>query len=97
MGVLMIVLFLIAAHIGVQESAGLRMWCATGVNTLAVAAFIVKGIVVWRVAVPMLVCTLIGGYWGAHAVQKLTAETARKTVLAFAWTLSVWLLVRTWR
>jgi len=97
MGVLMIVLFLIAAHIGVQESAGLRMWCATGVNTLAVAAFIAKGIVVWRVAIPMLVCTLIGGYWGAHAVQKLTAETARRAVLVFAWTLSLWLLVRSWR
>jgi uncharacterized membrane protein YfcA len=97
MGVLMIVLFLIAAHIGVQESAGLRMWCATGINTLAVATFIAKGIIVWRVAIPMLVCTLIGGYWGAHAVQKLTAETARRAVLVFAWTLSLWLLVRSWR
>jgi uncharacterized membrane protein YfcA len=97
MGVLMIVLFLIAAHIGVQESAGLRMWCATGVNTLAVAAFIIKSIVVWRVAIPMLICTLIGGYWGAHAVQRLTAETARKTVLVFAWTMSLWLLVRSWK
>ncbi len=71
MGVLMIVLFLITANIGVQQSAGLRMWCATGVNTLAVAAFIAKGIVAWRVAIPMLICTLIGGYWGAHAVQQL--------------------------
>ena len=97
MGVLMIVLFLIAAHIGVQESAGLRMWCATGVNTLAVAAFIVKGIVAWRVAIPMLVCTLIGGYWGAHAVRRLTAETARRAVLVFAWTMSLWLLVRSWK
>jgi len=97
MGVLMIVLFLIAAHIGVQESAGLRMWCATGINTLAVATFIAKGIIVWRVAIPMLICTLIGGYWGAHAVQKLKAETARRTVLIFAWTLSLWLLVRSWK
>jgi uncharacterized membrane protein YfcA len=97
MGVLMIVLFLIVAHIGVQESAGLGMWCATGVNTLAVAAFIAKGIVVWRVAIPMLICTLIGGYWGAHAVQRLTAETARRTVLVFAWTMSLWLLVRSWK
>jgi len=97
MGVLMIVLFLIAARIGVQESAGLRMWCATGVNTLAVAAFIAKSIVVWRVAIPMLVCTLIGGYWGAHAVQRLTADTARRAVLVFAWTMSLWLLVRSWR
>ena len=97
MGVLMIVLFLIAAHIGVQESAGLRMWCATGVNTLAVAAFIAKSIVVWRVAIPMLICTLIGGYWGAHAVRRLTAETARRLVLVFAWSMSLWLLVRSWR
>jgi uncharacterized membrane protein YfcA len=97
MGVLMIVLFLIAAHIGVQESAGLRMWCATGVNTLAVATFIARGIVVWRVAIPMLICTLIGGYWGAHAVRRLSAETARRTVLVFAWTMSLWLLVRSWK
>jgi uncharacterized membrane protein YfcA len=97
MGVLMIVLFLITVNIGVQQSAGLRMWCATGVNTLAVAAFIANGIVVWRMAIPMLVCTLIGGYWGAHAVQRLTAETARRTVLVFAWTMSLWLLVRSWK
>jgi len=97
MGVLMIVLFLIAANIGVQQSAGLRMWCATGVNTLAVATFIAKGIIAWRVAIPMLICTLVGGYWGAHAVQRLTAETARRAVLAFAWTMSIWLLARSWK
>jgi len=97
MGVLMIVLFLSSGNSGVKQSAGLRMWCATGVNTLAVAAFIAKGIVAWRVAIPMLICTLIGGYWGAHAVQRLTAETARRTVLAFAWTMSLWLLVRSWK
>lgn len=97
MGVLMIVLFLIAANIGVQQSAGLRMWCATGVNTLAVTAFIVKGIIVWRVAIPMLICTLLGGYWGAHAVQRLTAETARRAVLVFAWTMSLYLLLRSWK
>ncbi len=97
MGVLMIVLFLIAAQLGVQESAGLRMWCATGANTLAVAAFILKGIIVWRVAIPMLVCTLIGGYWGAHAVRRLSADAVRRTVLVFAWTMSLWLLVRSWK
>ena len=44
----------------------------------------------------MLVCTIIGGYWGAHGVQRLSAETARRTVLVFAWTMSVWLLIRSW-
>jgi uncharacterized membrane protein YfcA len=45
----------------------------------------------------MLICTLIGGYWGAHAVQRLTAETARRAVLVFAWTMSVYLLLRSWK
>jgi uncharacterized protein len=97
MGVLMIVLFLIAAQLDVQKSAALRMWCATGVNTLAVATFIVRGIIVWRVAIPMLICTLAGGYWGAHGVRRLSPETARRAVLVFAWTMSVWLLIRSWR
>jgi len=97
MGVLMIVLFLISANIGVQQSAGLRMWCATGINTMAVTLFILRGIVVWRVAIPMLACTIAGGYWGAHAVRRLSPATARRTVLVFAWVMSFWLLIRSWR
>ena len=54
MGVLSIVVFAIAAGLGVQNSAGLRMWCATGVNTLAVLNFVVRGLVDWRTAIPML-------------------------------------------
>jgi uncharacterized membrane protein YfcA len=61
-----------------------------------VAAFILRGIVAGKVALPMLVCTIAGGYWGAHGVQRLSAETARRTVLVFAWTMSLWLLVRSW-
>jgi uncharacterized protein len=94
MGVVMIVLFQLAAHLNVQESSGLRMLCAFFINILAAANFIWRGIVDWRIGLPMLVCAIIGGYFGAHAVQKLRADTARRLVLVYAWMTGFWLLVR---
>ena len=60
----------------------------------AVANFIWRGIVVWKIALPMLAFAIVGGYLGAHAVQKLRAETARRMVLIYAWVTGAYLLIR---
>jgi uncharacterized protein len=96
MGVLMIVLFLVTVNLDVQSSAGLRLWAATAVNLLAVGIFAWRGIVEWRVGVPMLLAAVVGGYLGAHAVQRLSVTVARRAVLVYAWATGVWLLVRSW-
>jgi hypothetical protein len=96
MGVLMIVLFLVTADLDVQASAALRLWSATAVNLLAVGIFAWRGIVEWRVGVPMLLAAIAGGYLGAHAVQRLSAAMARRSVLVYAWATGIWLLVRSW-
>jgi len=96
MGVLMIVLFLVTANLDVQASAGLRLWSATAVNLLAVGIFAWRGIVEWRVGVPMLLAAIVGGYLGAHAVQRLSVTVARRAVLVYAWATGIWLLVRSW-
>jgi uncharacterized membrane protein YfcA len=96
MGVLMIVLFLVTANLNVQASANLRLWSATTVNLLAVAIFSWRGIVQWRVAVPMLLAAIAGGYLGAHAVKGLSVARVRQAVLVYAWATGVWLLVRSW-
>lgn len=97
MGVLMITLYLIAANINVQASGGLRMFCATAINALAVLIFAVRGIVNWRLAIPMLLAAIAGGYLGARVVQRLNVEAVRRAVLVFAWATGVWLLVRSWQ
>jgi uncharacterized membrane protein YfcA len=96
MGVLMIVLFLVTANLDVQASAGLRLWSATAVNLLAVGIFAWKGIVEWRVGIPMLMAAVVGGYVGAHAVQRVSVTVARRAVLVYAWVTGIWLLVRSW-
>jgi hypothetical protein len=94
MGVLMIVLFLLTAHLDVLQSAALRFYCTLGINGPAVLIFAARGVVSWKVAVPMAIAAIAGGYLGAHLVKRLSIETARRAVLVFAWAISVWLLVR---
>ncbi|MEO5923403.1 MAG: sulfite exporter TauE/SafE family protein [Bryobacteraceae bacterium] len=94
MGVLMIVLFALTANLDVQQSAALRFYCTLGINGLAVAIFAARGVVEWRLSIPMAIAAVAGGYFGAKLVRKMSPETARIAVLVFAWVVSIWLLVR---
>jgi len=97
MGVLSIVVFGIAAGLDVQSSAGLRMWCATAINILALMNFLPRGLIDWRTAIPMLIATVIGGSIGAQVFKRLDPEIARRIVLLYAWITGIWLLVRSWQ
>jgi hypothetical protein len=94
MGVLMLALYLVTAHLEMQEASGMRLICGTAANTMAALVFAVRGIIEWRFAVPMILACVAGGYWGAHLVKRLDAEKARQAILAYAWGISLWLLVR---
>ncbi|MEO8097539.1 MAG: sulfite exporter TauE/SafE family protein [Acidobacteriota bacterium] len=94
MGVLMIILFWVAADLDVKTSGALRLYSALGINSLAVAIFAARGVVAWKFAVPMALAAIVGGYWGAHLVKRLSITTARRSVLVYAWVITVWLLIR---
>lgn len=94
MGVLMLVLYTVAANMDVQESSGLRILCGTLINTVATVLFAVRGIVVWTVGIPMMLACLAGGYWGAKLVKRMDPEKARRTILIYAWIITAWLFGR---
>ncbi|MEP6960818.1 MAG: sulfite exporter TauE/SafE family protein, partial [Acidobacteriota bacterium] len=94
MGVLMIILFWIAADLDVQASGALRLYSALGINFLAVGIFAARGVVAWKLAAPMALAAIAGGYCGAHLVKRLSIPAARRAVLIYAWVITVWLLVR---
>jgi len=96
MGVFMIVLFLVTVNLDVQSSAAVRLLSGTTINLVAVAIFAWRGIIDWRVGIPMLLAAVFGGYLGAHAVQRLSVTVARRTVLIYAWAAGIWLLFRDW-
>jgi len=94
MGVPMIVLFLLTAHLDVLESAALRFYCTFGINGLAVTIFALRGIVAWKLSIPMAIAAVAGGYWGAHAVKRMTVVAARRAVMLYAWATTIWLFLR---
>lgn len=94
MGVLILVLYTVAAKMDVHQASGLRILCGTLTNTVATLIFVVRGIIVWRVAIPMTLICIVGGYFGAKLVKRLDADRARTTILIYAWTVTLWLLGR---
>lgn len=94
MGVLMLVLYTVTARMDVHQASGLRILCGALTNTAAIALFAVRGIIVWRLGLPLMLACLLGGYLGARLFKRLDAERARKTILIYAWTVTLWLLVR---
>jgi len=96
MGVLMLALYRVTAHLEVQEASGMRLICGSSANTIAAVVFALRGIIRWPIAVPMVFACLAGGYLGAHLVKRLDAERARLAILAYAWSVTLFLLVRSW-
>jgi uncharacterized protein len=94
MGVLMIVLFALTAKQDVQQSAALRFYCTLGINGPAVAIFAFRQVVAWQLSIPMALAAISGGFLGARLVRRLAPETARRAVLAYAWAITLWLLLR---
>ena len=97
MGVLMLALYLLAANMDIHQASGVRLLCGTAANTIATLVFAARGIIQWPLAVPMLFACAAGGYWGAHLVKRMDPEKARRVILVYAWTVTVWLLVRSLR
>jgi len=49
MGVLILVLYTVAANMDVHQASGLRILCGTLTNTVATVIFAVRGIIEWQV------------------------------------------------
>jgi uncharacterized protein len=94
MGVLMLALYLAAAHLEMQDASGMRLICGTAANTMAALVFAVRGIIQWKFALPMILACIAGGYFGAHLIKRWDAEKARRAILVYAWGVSLWLLAR---
>lgn len=94
MGVLILVLYTVASKMDVHQASGLRILCGSLTNTVATLIFVVRGIIVWAVAIPMTLICIAGGYFGAKLVKRLDADKARNVILAYAWTVTIWLLAR---
>jgi uncharacterized membrane protein YfcA len=69
---------------------GVKTVLAFTINAMSVVVFVVKGMVVWKYALTMMVAAIIGGYLGARLARRLPPSYVRICVIVIGLTLSAY-------
>lgn len=93
-GILMLALLSLARFGDIHSMNSVRVLLATVTKSLAVAIFIVAGVVVWPVAVLMVAGAVIGGYGGARLAQRVNPKIVNGFVVAVGLTMTVYFFIR---
>lgn len=80
-GILMLAAFEMMGLRNIHTMNGLKNWCGLNLNAIAVAVFIVSGIIIWPVALTMAIGAMIGGAFGARMAQKVGQKLVRRAVV----------------
>jgi uncharacterized membrane protein YfcA len=93
-GILMLGSLSIMGLHDIHRMNGIKNILSIFINVIAFIFFIIKGLVVWRLALLMAVGTMIGGYAGARWAQRIDQRYIRAFVVGVGLFLSVWLFVK---
>jgi uncharacterized membrane protein YfcA len=83
-GTFLIVAFVGLLGDGLAHASGSAKVVNFASNLAALVLFAVRGTVVWRIAIPMAVAQLLGGWLGAHLAVKRGDVLVRRVVVAVA-------------
>jgi uncharacterized membrane protein YfcA len=77
----------------VHAMGAIRTLLAAVINAAAVVTFILAGAVLWSRCAVMIAGALIGGWFGAHYVQRVDSEKVRGVVIAIGIAITVYFFV----
>ena len=97
MGILMLATFTLMGMTHLHTMNGLKVLLGVLINGAATIAFLVAHKVVFDVAVPIAIGSIVGGWFGASVARKMDPKYVRGFVLVFAWTLTAWFFVQAFR
>lgn len=97
MGILMLATFTLMGMTHLHSMNGLKTLLGMLINGAANIAFFVAHKVVYDVAVPVAIGSIVGGWFGAAIARKIHPDRVRLFVLVFAWGLTAWFFVQALR
>ena len=74
----------------IHRMNAVKTFLAASINTASVVVFVRDGLVDWRLAWPMVVAAILGGYAGARVARRLPPSYVRYAVIAIGFTLSAY-------
>ncbi len=78
----------------IHRMNAVKTFLAAGINAAAVVKFVGDGLVDWKLAWPMAVAAVVGGYAGARVARRLPASYVRYAVIVIGFGLSAYYFIR---
>lgn len=93
-GILMLAALGFMGFENIHRMNGLKNWGAFCIKVVAAAAFVVKGLVDWPVAIAMAFGATIGGYGASRLAQLVSQIAVRRAIVVIGLGSAVWLALR---
>ncbi len=95
-GILMLSTLALMGISDIHQMNSLKSLLAGAINGVAVILFVGFGKVDWRLAIPMMIASIVGGFLGAVVARRLDKNLIRYAVIAIGITLSSYYFARTY-
>jgi hypothetical protein len=89
-GILMLSALAMMGISSMHQLNALKTMLASAINFISVVLFIGSGLVQWKLAIPMIFASIIGGYVGAVLARRLDKNAVRYVVIAIGIAVSVY-------
>lgn len=93
-GILMLSALALMGISDIHKMNGVKTLLASAINGVSVVLFVWFDKVNWKLAIPMIISSIIGGYVGASVARKLNKNLVRYTVIAIGMFLSGYYFLR---
>jgi uncharacterized membrane protein YfcA len=94
MGILMLASLSLMGQRDVHRMNALKTVLGSTINGIALVYFIVRGLVLWELAVMMGLGAIIGGYAGARLAKRVNQRALRVFIVVVGLVVSAWLFVK---
>jgi uncharacterized membrane protein YfcA len=93
MGIMLLASLAIAGLSDIHEANGVKNVLAAAINGVALAEFILFGVIAWAPGVVMMAGAVAGGFAGASAARRVEQKRVRLFVVTIAWALTIYFFV----
>ena len=96
LGILLLAVFSFIGIDDIHTMNGLKTLFSAIINFMASIIFILTGHVSWTLALPMIVCAILGGLVGPWWARRMPQSTLRMIILIFSSATTAWFFWKTY-
>jgi uncharacterized membrane protein YfcA len=96
-GILMLSALALMGLSDIHVMNAVKNLCATCINGMAAAVFVVRAKVDWQVAWPMMLSAIVGGFIGARVARRTNRTVVRRVIVAIGFALAAYYFYRQFR